>query len=185
MLGKSKIAALDLAANYRDMGESARQFMAPEFQDYGISLTKFLIENISVPPEVEKMMDTRSQMGVIGDMGKYTQFQTASAITDAAQSGGGAGDFMGMGAGIAMGQQMAGAMASSLSGQGQQPGPQPSQGQGGGLFCSECGAKVPPDAKFCSGCGKKMQSACPNCGEATKPDAKFCSECGAKMDGPQ
>jgi membrane protease subunit (stomatin/prohibitin family) len=184
MLGKSQIAALDLAANYRDMGEAARNFMEPEFQEYGISLTRFLIENISVPPEVEKMMDTRSQMGVVGDMGKFTQFQTASAITDAAKAGGGAGDFMGMGAGIAMGQQMAGAMASSLAGQGQQQsGDTGATGQPGGAFCTECGAKVAPDAKFCSGCGKKMQAVCPNCAKAVKPDANFCSECGSKVSG--
>lgn len=183
MLGKSKIAALDLAAKYRDIGDTAREFMAPEFQDYGISLTRFIIENISVPPEVEKMIDTRSQMGVVGDMGKYTQFQTASAITDAAQSGGGAGDFMGMGAGIAMGQQMAGAMASSLGGQNQQQAPQQPQGQGAksGVFCTECGAKVPAAAKFCSECGKKMQAACSKCGASVKADAKFCSECGTKV----
>ena len=114
MLGEAKIAALDLAANYRTIGDKARADMEGDFQRYGLSLTRFIIENISVPPEVEKMMDLRSQMGIVGDMGRYTQFQTAQAIPEAAKSGG-AGEFMGMGAGIAMGQRMAGAMASSLT----------------------------------------------------------------------
>ena len=87
MLGKAGIAALDLAANYRSIGETARNEMESAFQRYGLSLTLFLIENISVPPEVEKMMDVRAQMGVVGDMGRFTQFQTAQAIPEAARAG--------------------------------------------------------------------------------------------------
>jgi membrane protease subunit (stomatin/prohibitin family) len=183
MLGKSGIAALDLAANYRSIGETARKEMEPAFQKYGLALTLFLIENISVPPEVEKMMDVRAQMGVVGDMGRYTQFQTAQAIPEAARSGGGAGDFMGMGAGIALGQQMAGAMASGLTqSQQAQPSPaQPSERPSGGRFCSQCGQTIPADAKFCPECGTPQQTGCPQCGTSNPPGAKFCQECGSKL----
>jgi membrane protease subunit (stomatin/prohibitin family) len=190
MLGQAKIAALDLAANYRSLGDSSRQDMDGQFQRYGLSLTQFVIENISVPPEVEKMLDTRAQMGIVGDMGRYTQFQTAQAIPAAAQAGGGAGDFMGMGAGIAMGQQMAGAMASAFS----QPQQTPQQQQGaaapaqpqsgaaaGSRFCTACGQAVPGGAKFCPECGSRQESGCPNCGSPTTPGAKFCPECGNKL----
>ena len=156
MLGNAKIAALDLAANYRTMGDSASAAMEPEFQRYGVALTLFVIENISMPPEVEKMLDTRTQMGIVGDMGRFTQFQTAQAITDAAKAGGGAGDFMGMGAGIAMGQQMASAMAMSLSKPQQAQEPQQS-----GKVCSQCGHAVADNAKFCPECGASMQPKCP------------------------
>ena len=86
MLGQAQVAALDLAANYRSLGASSREDMDAQFQRYGLSLTQFVIENISVPPEVEKMLDTRSQMGIVGDMGRFTQFQTAQAIPAAAQA---------------------------------------------------------------------------------------------------
>ena len=77
MLGKADIAALDLAANYKTMGEKAREGMEKGFQQYGLSLSLFVIENISLPPELEKMLDTKAQMGIVGDMGRFTQFQTA------------------------------------------------------------------------------------------------------------
>ncbi|MBK7467763.1 MAG: SPFH domain-containing protein, partial [Saprospiraceae bacterium] len=53
---------------------------SPEFEEYGIGLTKLLIENVSLPPEVEQALDKRSSMGIIGDLSKYMQFQTAEAI---------------------------------------------------------------------------------------------------------
>lgn len=186
MLAKAQIAALDLAANYRSIGDKAREIMESQFQNYGLDLTLFLIENISLPPEVEKMLDLRSQMGVVGDMGRFTQFQTAQAIPEAARSGG-AGDFMGMGAGIAMGQQMAGAMAASLASQQQNPQGQPqSQTQTApdaaqGKLCTQCGKPTPPEAKFCPECGALQQSVCANCGKPVDPNAKFCQECGTKV----
>lgn len=190
MLGSAKIAALDLAANYRTIGDSARTDMEGEFQGYGLSLTRFIIENISVPPEVEKMMDVRSQMGVVGDMGRFTQFQTAQAIPEAAKSGG-AGEFMGMGAGIAMGQKMAGAMAASFPQPGAeqpaQPAAAPAQPSSpppeaaGGSFCPQCGQPVPSGAKFCPECGAAQQSSCPECGATADPAARFCQECGTKL----
>jgi membrane protease subunit (stomatin/prohibitin family) len=190
MLGSSKIAALDLAANYREMGDQSKETMAEDFNRYGITLAQFFIENISVPPEVEKMIDTRSQMGVVGDMGRFMAFQTAQSIPEAAASGG-AGEFMGMGAGIAMGQQMAGAMASAFSQpQGQQAQPQAPAAQQGGAgaagattkFCGECGQPAPAEAKFCPQCGASQSApSCPQCGNEVSPGAKFCGECGNKL----
>jgi membrane protease subunit (stomatin/prohibitin family) len=180
MLGSSKIAALDLAANYKNMGDQARTSMEPDFQTYGISLTRFVIENISLPPEVEKMLDARSQMGLVGDMGRFTQFQTAQAIPEAARSGG-AGGFTGMGVGIAVGQQMGGAMASSFSqpkSEQSAPAPEP---QSGGKFCSQCGKPVSQDAKFCAECGTPQQTTCPKCGKVNASDSHFCQECGEKL----
>jgi membrane protease subunit (stomatin/prohibitin family) len=141
MLGTSRVAALDLAANYKNMGDQAVKAIEPEFQTYGISLSRLVIENISLPPEVEKMLDTRSQMGLVGDMGRFTQFQTAQAIPEAARSGG-AGGFTGMGVGVAVGQQMAGAMTAGLAqSKADQAAPTP-QAQVSGKFCSQCGKPV-------------------------------------------
>jgi len=182
MLGSSKVAALDLASNYKVMGDEARAAMQPDFERYGIALTLFVIENISVPPEVEKMLDVRAQMGIVGDMGRFTQFQTARAITDAASAGGGAGDFMGMGAGIAMGQQMASAMASSMTSQQKEPAAQQDTApQAAGKVCIQCGKPVPSAAKFCPECGAAQANTCPQCKLTNPPEAKFCQECGAKL----
>lgn len=175
LLGRADIAALDLAANYKTMGEKAREGMEKGFQPYGLSLTLFVIENISLPPELEKMLDTKAQMGIVGDMGRFTQFQTASAITQAASAGGGAGDFMGMGAGIAMGQQMASQMAASLSK------PDKADSAAPGTVCPKCGKTAPASAKFCPECGGLLGASCPKCNSVNAAGAKFCQECGEKL----
>jgi membrane protease subunit (stomatin/prohibitin family) len=108
VLGTEKIPALDLAAQYDEMGEMLRGKLQADFNEYGITLSKFLIENISLPPEVEAALDKRTQMGILGDMNKYTQFQAANALGDAAKNPGAAGNMMGMFAGVNLGGMMAG-----------------------------------------------------------------------------
>ncbi len=110
-LGEAKIPALDLAAQYTEMGELLRGILQKDFDDYGITLSKFLIENISVPPAVEEALDKRTQMGVLGDMNKYTQFQAANALGDAAKNPGAAGNMMGMLAGVNLGGMVGGNLA--------------------------------------------------------------------------
>ena len=106
-IGESKIPLLDLVAQYMDLGDALRQRLTGWFQEnYGITLTDFVVENISVPPEVEKMLDKRSSMAIVGDMNAYTQFQTANAIEQAASRPGGGGAFMEAGLGLAMGGTM-------------------------------------------------------------------------------
>lgn len=121
VLGESKIPSLDLAANYNELGETLRELLQEEFNDYGVELTKFLIENISFPPEVENALDKRSQMGIIGDMSRYTQFQTANAITDMANNPGAGGNMMGVIAGVGVGNVVGGAMTSAGQSQGASP----------------------------------------------------------------
>src|SRR5580765_8135887 len=111
-LGESKIAALDLASNYDELSKFGKQKLQDEFKTLGLELTKFVVENISLPQEVEAAMDKRTSMGVLGDMGRYTQFEAAQAMRDAAQNpSGGAGLGAGLGAGFAVGNAMAGAMS--------------------------------------------------------------------------
>ena len=116
-LGESRIPALDLAANYSELGGSIAGHMRPAVAQYGIELTALLIENISLPPEVEQALDSRTKMGVIGDLNRYTQFQTAEAIRDAAKNPGGvAGAGLGAGMGFAMGQQMTQSLGQAAAG---------------------------------------------------------------------
>jgi membrane protease subunit (stomatin/prohibitin family) len=178
-LGESKIAALDLASNYDELSKFTRTKLNEEFRTFGLELTKFVIENISLPQEVEAAMDKRTSMGVIGDVGRYAQFQAADAMRDAAQNpGGGAGTGVGLGAGFALGNAMAGAMSDAMK--------QPKEGAGTQqaalVACPQCGTQNASTTKFCTECGTKLGKAtCANCHAELSPGAKFCSECGQKV----
>jgi membrane protease subunit (stomatin/prohibitin family) len=180
-LGEMKIPALDLAAQYKELGEAIRAKINEDFRGYGLEVTKFYIENISLPEEVEKALDKRSSMGALGDANRYMQFQAADALRDAAQNeGGGAGLGAGLGAGFAVGGQMANAFGNA----GQQG------GQGGGqssqtIACPSCGKQNAAGTKFCGDCGAKMETAkvpCVKCGAELREGAKFCSDCGASQE---
>ncbi len=179
-LGELKIPALDLAAQYKEIGESIRTKINEDFGSWGLEVTKFYVENISLPPEVEAAMDKRASMGALGNVQTYAQFQAADAMRDAAQNeGGGAGLGAGLGAGFAVGGQIANAF-----GQNQM------QGGGGGsaaatTACPSCGKANAAGAKFCSDCGAKMEIAkvpCVKCGAQLREGAKFCSECGSSQE---
>jgi membrane protease subunit (stomatin/prohibitin family) len=110
-IGQAKVPVLELAGNYEKIASVAQTRIATELTAMGLALTAFYIENISLPQEVEAALDKRTQMGVLGDMGQYTRFQTANAITDAAKNPSGvAGIGAGLAGGIAMANQMAGAL---------------------------------------------------------------------------
>lgn len=179
-LGEMKIPALDLAAQYKEMGEAIRGKINEDFKEWGLEVTKFFVENISLPPEVEAAMDKRASMGALGDAQRYMQFQAADALRDAAQNeGGGAGLGAGLGAGFAVGGQMANAFGGAQ---------QPAGGGGAAaatVACPACGKQNNPQAKFCADCGGKMEVAkvpCVKCGAGLREGAKFCSECGASQE---
>ncbi len=116
-IAEAKIPALDLAAHYDELSSAGRTLLAPEFGGFGLELARFFVENVSLPEEVEKAIDQRSKLGVLGDrMQQYTQLQTAEAIGAAAANPGGlAGAGVGLGAGVAMGQAMAQAMSAGAA----------------------------------------------------------------------
>ena len=175
MLGESPIPAMDLAANYDELSEGAKVKLQDRFNPLGLKIMQFYIENISLPEEVEKMLDQRTSMGVIGDMGKYTQFQAAQAIRDAAQNEGGglAGAGVGLGAGSVLGQAMAQSMNQANT-------------QQATMACPHCGAQIPQGSKFCPSCGKDTtiaKVACVKCGAQIPQGTKFCPECGQSQEG--
>ncbi|MBI2376955.1 MAG: SPFH domain-containing protein [Deltaproteobacteria bacterium] len=109
-LAKAKVPALDLAGNYEEISTAVSPILRSDFQELGVDLVKFLIENISLPPEVEKVLDKRSEMGLIGNVQQFAAYQAASAIPDAAKTPNSmAGAGMGLAAGWHMGGQMANA----------------------------------------------------------------------------
>ncbi len=184
-IGEMKIPALDLAAQYKELGEAIRAKINEDFKTYGLEVTKFYVENISLPEEVEKALDKRSSMGAIGNVDQYMKFQAADALRDAAQNeGGGAGLGAGLGAGFAVGNQMANAFGGGNQGQQQN---QPGGGQPSAqtVPCPNCGKPNQAGIKFCNDCGAKMEAAkvpCVKCGAELREGAKFCSECGATQE---
>ena len=111
VLGESKIPVLDLAGNQDELGKYVTSRIQDDFSPYGLQVMSLMVENISLPPEVEQAMDKRTSMGVIGNLQAYTQFQTANAIPDLAKNPGGiAASAAGLGIGLGMGQQISNAM---------------------------------------------------------------------------
>lgn len=132
VLGESQISALDLAAKYSELGEILRKKVCERIDDeYGLEVPALQIINIALPESVEKAIDTRSQMGVIGDLSRYQQFQMANAITQVAQNPGGGGaasEGLGLGLGLAMANQMARGIAGTPFGAAAPPPPPPAMG---------------------------------------------------------
>ena len=136
VVGSSNVAALDLAANYQELAEQVRQRVLEAVDDeYGLDMPQLFIVNVSLPEEVEKALDTRSSIGVIGDMGRFQQYQMGQAMVRAAenQGGGGAAEGMGLGMGFAMANQMA-----------QQMGGQPMMAGAGPAGAPGAGGAMPP-----------------------------------------
>ncbi len=110
VIASSGIPVLDMAANTADLGKLIVAEVAPVLDAYGLEMPEFYIENISLPPAVEEALDKRTSMGLAGDLGKFTQYSAAEAMTAAARNpaGGGMAAGLGAGMGLAMAQQLAG-----------------------------------------------------------------------------
>jgi excisionase family DNA binding protein len=111
-LASAKVPVLDLAARYAELGQALLPLINPAVTSkYGIEISSFIVENISVPPEVEQAIDQRSSMAAIGNLNDFVKFQMAESMTrGGGEAGGMAGTAAGLGAGLAMGQQMMAAM---------------------------------------------------------------------------
>ncbi|WP_048715690.1 SPFH domain-containing protein [Cardiobacterium hominis] len=108
VFGSSGIAFLDMAANQVLLSQKMAELLAPDFARLGLTLERFSVESVTLPEAIQKALDERISMGVVGDLNRYTQYQTASAIPLAAQNEGGlAGIGAGVGVGAAIGQAMA------------------------------------------------------------------------------
>jgi membrane protease subunit (stomatin/prohibitin family) len=118
----SGIPFLDLAANQLAFAQALTKQLSPEFEKLGLKLEGMTVQNVSLPEELQKVLDQKIGMGMVGgDMGKFMQYQTAQAIPKmaegAANGGGGvAGDAMGLGAGVALGQVLAQNLQAGLQG---------------------------------------------------------------------
>jgi membrane protease subunit (stomatin/prohibitin family) len=120
-IASSGIAFLDLAANQQMFAAALTKELEPAYAAIGLKLEGMTVQNVSLPEELQKILDQKIGMGMVGnDMGKFMQYQTAQAIPKFAEGGGGdggslAGSAMGLGAGVALGQVMAQNLAAGLN----------------------------------------------------------------------
>ncbi|HXW36486.1 MAG TPA: SPFH domain-containing protein [Nitrososphaerales archaeon] len=187
-LGKMKAQGLkvtDLAANLTNVEQEVLASSSDGVGQYGIEINKLSGLTISLPDEVQKAIDTRSEMSVLGV--NYLQYQTGQAVVDAAKNpSGAAGTTAGLGAGLGVGYAIGGQMGAGLGGM---------MGQGQMRSCPNCASLIPMNSKFCPNCGATISQPqaqasapsgtkpkfCPECGTPIGADAKFCPNCGKQF----
>jgi membrane protease subunit (stomatin/prohibitin family) len=148
VLAGSDVSFLDMAKNQAALGQKLAEQIKPTFAALGLELDQFVVESISLPDELAKVMDQRIGMNMAGDLGRFTQFEAAESLEEAAtNTGGAAGMGVGLGAGAAMAQAV---MAQARTGANGTTAPTGADVR----FCMECGKSIPARAKFCPECGK-------------------------------
>ena len=148
IFANSDVAYLDMAAKQSTLGAKIAEEMKPAFAALGLELTQFVVESISMPDDLQEIIDQRIGVGMAGDIGRYTQFEAAQALELAAANTGGTA---GMGVGIGAGAAMAQAMMSPIKPIASTSAP---ASVGAVRYCMECGKAIPEGAKFCPGCGR-------------------------------
>ncbi len=181
------LGVTDLASQLTTIEQFVLERAKDHFELYGLEVQKISGLYISMPEEVQKAVDARSSMQVLGT--DYMGYQAGQAMRDAAQNpsggGGAAGAGVGFGAGMGMGYMMIDAMGRSAQGGpapgGTAPGPAPGQ-----VPCTACGVMITAGSKFCPHCGETQATGkpCASCGQPLPPNSKFCPGCGAKQGGP-
>jgi membrane protease subunit (stomatin/prohibitin family) len=160
----SDLSFLDMTAKQGALGDQVIEQIKPGFAALGLALNTFVVQNISLPDELQKILDQRIGMNMVGDLGKFTQFEAAESLDiAAANQGGAAGMGMGLGAGAAVAQTLAnslrptfgGAAAPAVAPAAAAPVAAASTATAADTkFCIECGQPIPQRAKFCAECGK-------------------------------
>ena len=164
IFANSDLSFLDMAANQAALGEKIVEQMKPAFAALGLALDQFVVENISLPDELQKVFDQRIGMNMVGDLGRYTLYAAAESLDlSAANSSGAAGMGMGLGAGAAVAQVLQSSLRSVTPAAppaaapvliGVQTGAASPAAAQASKFCIECGHALPQSAKFCAECGK-------------------------------
>ena len=173
-IGETNVSVLDLAGNTTEFNDLIKQNVQIKFNEIGLELTNLFIENLSLPSEVEKVIDERTKLGILGDKtDTMMKIAAAEAMKDAAKNPGAGGTFMGagigLGAGVSIGSIFTEAMKENKSSSNKK--------------CSSCNASIPTNAKFCPECGQKVNAKkfCSQCGNEVGENAKFCPNCGNKL----
>jgi membrane protease subunit (stomatin/prohibitin family) len=183
VLGEGMESIFDLPKLYDELSGVAKSRILDDFKKYGIELLDFYISSITLPEEVQKVIDEKTGMNAVGNMNQYLQFKAAKAMEEAAKNptpGGTASAGAGLGMGMGMGMIIPGMMQQAMNSNNQ-------QNQQVMIKCPNCGAIIPADSKFCPKCGYKLVKdqpktiECPNCHKQIPADSKFCPYCGYKI----
>jgi Putative virion core protein (lumpy skin disease virus) len=202
ILAAQKVTVAELAANYDIINESLQAAVKKSFSNLGLEMTVFTISNISLPEEIQDILNERTRINMMGGLDNYSKVRTLDVMETAAANDGGGGMMqagMGMGAGLAMGQTFAQTMAvgsnSSLNpSQVMQTTPvqpeTPAAPSENNIVCSNCSHPITPGTLFCSNCGTKVivpepeavqHKFCSQCGSKVETGSLFCGQCGNKL----
>jgi len=184
ILAQQKVTVAELAANYGIINEALQAAVKQSFENLGLEMTLFTISSISLPDEIQDILNERTRINMMGGMDNYSRVRSLDVMEAAAANEGGGGMMqagMGLGAGATMGQVLAQTMGANLAAGGAPlPGgpATPSAPASAGAVCNNCGQALAVEALFCSKCGTKVAPPQP----PAAAEAKFCTQCGNKLD---
>lgn len=175
-LGENLNTIFELPQYFDELGVGLKSRVAGEFEKYGLEVADFIINSISPPEEVVKMIDERGGMEAVGNLNNFMRFKAAKSMEKAAENQGESSSGMGMGLGAGFGMMMPGMINNAIN-QTSQP---PAQNM---ITCPKCSKQIPSNSKFCPECGEKLSSGvfCKECGQSLPAGAKFCPACGKKV----
>ncbi len=160
------VSLSDMTSKYAELSEEVKKSVAARCGELGITLTAFEIENLSVPPELEKAVDENARLGLMrNNVDVYAKIAQADALKAAAGNGT-AGTILGVGVGSVLGKEVFSANTVAPSG-----------------ICSVCRKPIRAGSKFCAECGNPIPKFCSRCGKPIVAGANFCPECGQKLNG--
>lgn len=177
--GICHISLNNMASRYKDLGDEVKRSVTERLAELGITLTAFDVENLSLPPELEKAMDETARLGMMrSTIDVYTQLAQADALKEAAKHGT-AGTIVGVGMGMRLNKELSGMETAA---QGAASSTAPIAGNKTAI-CPNCKAALMSGTKFCPECGTPVPAKkfCKECGSPLQADAKFCPECGQKI----
>ncbi len=181
-IGESNIPVLDMAANLKELSKIVEEKVVEDFKEIGLKLTKFVIENFTLPDELTQALDKNTTLGMFrNNMDVYTQMETLAAMKEAAKNPGSAGSTMGAGMGIGIGMGMGNMFAQNMQNMQQMTQNSAINNAPAQQVCPICNAVLHGKPKFCPDCGQNLNPTCPTCGTEVKATAKFCPECGSKL----
>ncbi len=174
-LGDHLDSLLNLPGKFDELSMELQKKLVTDFAHFGLRLSHLYITSITPPEDVQKAIDDKSRMNVIGDMEKLIKLKAAMAMEKAAEGQGEAGAGLGMGMGMMLPSMFSSNLASGNS-------TQPHQEQK--IQCPDCGQKIPGDSRFCLFCGHQqlVLGQCSECRKNLPPNAKFCPRCGHPTD---
>ena len=159
------VSLSDMTSKYAELSEEVKKSVAARCGELGITLTAFEIENLSVPPELEKAVDENARLGLMrNNVDVYAKIAQADALKAAAGNGT-AGTILGVGVGSVLGKEVFSANTVAPSG-----------------ICSVCRKPIRSGSKFCAECGNPIPKFCSRCGKPIVAGANFCPECGQKLN---